>query len=175
MSVDPKLRVKQLIIGVQQDCGRYAELQQQLLRQHSLLAAHDVNGLAEHNQQQTQQPQTQRDRAQRGQRQPGQRLGRLDDRTSGDMVRASELIGANIKNDQGEDVGEIEDLVIDSQNGRVGYAAVSYGGFLGMGERYIAIPLSALRWNGERERWMLSGATVDSLKARPAFTYPERR
>ena len=54
MSVDPKLRVKQLIIGVQQDCGRYAELQQQLLRQHSLLAAHDVNGLAEHNQQQTQ-------------------------------------------------------------------------------------------------------------------------
>ncbi|MDM5150292.1 lateral flagellar protein LfgN [Aeromonas salmonicida] len=54
MSVDPKLRVKQLIIGVQQDCGRYAKLQQQLLRQHSLLAAHDVNGLAEHNQQQTQ-------------------------------------------------------------------------------------------------------------------------
>ena len=54
MSVDPKLRVKQLIIGVQQDCGRYAELQQQLLRQHSLLAAHDVNGLAEHNQRQTQ-------------------------------------------------------------------------------------------------------------------------
>ena len=42
MSVDPKLRVKQLIIGVQQDCGRYAELQQQLLRQHSLLAAHDT-------------------------------------------------------------------------------------------------------------------------------------
>ncbi|MBR7628997.1 lateral flagellar protein LfgN [Aeromonas popoffii] len=54
MSVDPKQRVKQLIIGIQQDCGRYAELQQQLLRQHNLLAAHDVNGLAEHNQQQTQ-------------------------------------------------------------------------------------------------------------------------
>ena len=54
MSLDPKLRVKQLIIGIQQDCGRYAELQQVLLRQHSLLAAHDVDGLAEHNQQQTQ-------------------------------------------------------------------------------------------------------------------------
>lgn len=54
MSLDPKLRVKQLIIGIQQDCGRYAELQQLLLRQHSLLAAHDVDGLAEHNQQQTQ-------------------------------------------------------------------------------------------------------------------------
>ncbi len=54
MSLDPKLRVKQLIIGIQQDCGRYAELQQVLLRQHSLLAAHDVDGLAEHNQLQTQ-------------------------------------------------------------------------------------------------------------------------
>jgi flagellar biosynthesis protein FlgN len=54
MSLDPKLRVKQLIIGIQQDCGRYAELQQLLLRQHSLLAAHDVDGLAEHNQLQTQ-------------------------------------------------------------------------------------------------------------------------
>lgn len=54
MSLDPKLRVKQLIIAIQQDCGRYAELQQVLLRQHSLLAAHDVDGLAEHNQLQTQ-------------------------------------------------------------------------------------------------------------------------
>ncbi|MGY3894367.1 lateral flagellar protein LfgN [Aeromonas enterica] len=54
MSLDPKLRVKQLIIAIQQDCGHYAELQQVLLRQHSLLAAHDVDGLAEHNQLQTQ-------------------------------------------------------------------------------------------------------------------------
>jgi len=53
MSMAPKLRVKELIIGIQQDCGRYADLQQLLLNQHSLLASHDVNGLTGHNRQQT--------------------------------------------------------------------------------------------------------------------------
>ncbi|MGL6230177.1 flagellar export chaperone FlgN [Aeromonas rivipollensis] len=53
MSMAPKLRVKELIIGIQQDCGRYADLQQLLLNQHSLLASHDVDGLTEHNRQQT--------------------------------------------------------------------------------------------------------------------------
>ncbi|GGJ28344.1 hypothetical protein GCM10011320_39570 [Neoroseomonas lacus] len=68
----------------------------------------------------------------------------------------------------------MHDLMVDTAGGAT-IAVLSVGGFLGMGERYVAIPLSALRWNGERERWMLPGATVDSLKARPAFTYPERR
>ncbi|MGY3944543.1 lateral flagellar protein LfgN [Aeromonas tecta] len=49
----PKLRVKQLIIGIQQDCARYAELQQLLRNQHGLLASHDVDGLSQHNLQQT--------------------------------------------------------------------------------------------------------------------------
>ena len=53
MSMAPKLRVKELIIGIQQDCGRYADLQQLLLNQHSLLASHDVDGLTGHNRQQT--------------------------------------------------------------------------------------------------------------------------
>ena len=53
MSMAPKLRVKQLIIGIQQDCGRYAALQQLLRNQHCLLASHDVDGLTEHNLQQT--------------------------------------------------------------------------------------------------------------------------
>lgn len=53
MSMEPKQRIKELILGIQQDCSRYAELQSLLLRQHGLQAAHDVDGLATHNQQQT--------------------------------------------------------------------------------------------------------------------------
>lgn len=53
MNMAPKLRVKQLIIGIQQDCARYAELQQLLRIQHGLLASHDVDGLSQHNLQQT--------------------------------------------------------------------------------------------------------------------------
>lgn len=88
--------------------------------------------------------------------------------------RASSIIGANIINAENRNVGEVHDLMVDMAGGGT-IAVLSVGGFLGIGERYIAIPVSDLRWNTERERWMLAGATVDSLKARPAFTYPERR
>ncbi len=87
--------------------------------------------------------------------------------------RASQLIGANIVNEENRTVGEVHDLMISSAGGPV-LAVLSVGGFLGIGERYVAMPLSELRWNSDRERWVLPGATVDSLKARPAFTYPER-
>jgi hypothetical protein len=53
-------------------------------------------------------------------------------------------------------------------------AVLSVGGFLGMGERYVAVPLADLQWSAERNRWTLPGATVDTLEARAAFVYPER-
>jgi len=53
MSLPPKQRIQQLIIGIRQDCGRYADLLQLLLNQYRLLASHDVAGLTEHNRQQT--------------------------------------------------------------------------------------------------------------------------
>jgi sporulation protein YlmC with PRC-barrel domain len=87
--------------------------------------------------------------------------------------RASRVIGANIINEANNTVGEVHDLMISPTGGPV-IAVLSVGGFLGIGERYVAVPLSDLRWNADRERWTLPGATVDSLKARPAYTYPER-
>lgn len=53
MSVDTKATVKALILGIQQDYGHYTELTALLLRQHALLASHDVDGLQVHNKQQT--------------------------------------------------------------------------------------------------------------------------
>jgi sporulation protein YlmC with PRC-barrel domain len=88
--------------------------------------------------------------------------------------RASNLIGSNVINEANRGVGEIHDLMVDTAGGAT-IAILSVGGFLGMGERYVAIPLSDLRWNQERERWMLAGATEEGLRARPAFTYPPSR
>lgn len=90
-----------------------------------------------------------------------------------DARRASRIIGANIYNEENRSIGEVHDLMI-SASGTPPTAVLSVGGFLGIGERYVAIPLASLQWNSERNRWVLPGATVDSLKARPAFTYPER-
>jgi len=70
-------------------------------------------------------------------------LGKLDDRTRRGTIRASQLIGTNIQNDQDESVGEVKDLVIDANNGRVRYVAVTYGGFLGVGSKMFAVPFEA--------------------------------
>ena len=60
------------------------------------------------------------------------------------LFRASELIGYSVKNAQGEELGAIEELVINPQDGRITYAVLSVGGFLGMGDKLFAIPWEAL-------------------------------
>lgn len=72
-------------------------------------------------------------------------LGKLDTKTSGANIRASQLIGANLKNSSDESVGEIKDLVLDANTGKVRYAAVTYGGFLGLGSKLFAVPFEAFR------------------------------
>ncbi|QDU40934.1 PRC-barrel domain protein [Maioricimonas rarisocia] len=72
-----------------------------------------------------------------------QSAGRLDDKLSGANIRASEFIGMNIQNAQGEGLGEVNDIVIDASNGKVRYAAVTYGGFLGLGNKMFAVPFGA--------------------------------
>ncbi len=64
--------------------------------------------------------------------------------------KASELVGKSVKNLQGEDIGQIEELVIGS-NGEVGYAVLSFGGFLGMGDKLFAVPWVSLAHQPDRE------------------------
>jgi sporulation protein YlmC with PRC-barrel domain len=70
-------------------------------------------------------------------------VSKLDNKTSNATVRASKLIGANLKNSRDESVGEIKDLVLDAASGKVRYAAVTYGGFLGLGSKLFAVPFEA--------------------------------
>ncbi len=77
--------------------------------------------------------------------------GQLDEKTRGNIVRVSQLMGMNIQNDQGESVGQIEDIVLDSESGKVRYAAVSYGGFLGIGDELFAVPFEAFKIKVERD------------------------
>lgn len=60
------------------------------------------------------------------------------------LFKASKLVGYSVKNKQGEEIGEIEELVINSQDGRIAYAVLSFGGFLGMGDKLFAIPWKSL-------------------------------
>jgi sporulation protein YlmC with PRC-barrel domain len=72
----------------------------------------------------------------------------LDQQASQDfqpkLHQADELIGAAVKNLQGEEIGNIKDLVMDSQHQNVSYAVLAFGGFLGLGQDLRAIPWQAL-------------------------------
>jgi len=57
--------------------------------------------------------------------------------------RASALVGMNIKNSQGQSLGEVKDVVFDINKGEINYLAVSFGGFLGVGEKLFAVPFKS--------------------------------
>jgi sporulation protein YlmC with PRC-barrel domain len=62
--------------------------------------------------------------------------------------RASKLIGVNVYNDNNEKIGDIEELIVD-KSGKVDNVVLGVGGFLGMGEHYVAVPMEKLKWVNE--------------------------
>ncbi len=84
--------------------------------------------------------------------------------------RASKVIGMEVRNTAGEEIGKINDLVLDEQTGRVRYAAVSVGGVLGIGDKLFAVPWNAIRVQrtGE-ETHLVINARADTLKNAPGF------
>jgi sporulation protein YlmC with PRC-barrel domain len=84
------------------------------------------------------------------------------------VSRATKIIGTKVKNPNGENLGDIKDLVIDPQNGQMVYGVVSFGGILGMGDKLFAIPWSALVWNRDKEYYVLN-LDKDTLKKAPGF------
>jgi sporulation protein YlmC with PRC-barrel domain len=61
------------------------------------------------------------------------------------VLSATTLIGDEVKNTIGETLGELEEIMIDMEEGRIAYAVLSFGGFLGMGDKLFAIPWEALQ------------------------------
>ena len=68
--------------------------------------------------------------------------------STGTTIKSSDLIGMNIKNTQGETVGEVKDVVLDLKSGRVAYAVVSAGGFAGIGDKWLAVPPAVFTRSG---------------------------
>lgn len=73
----------------------------------------------------------------------------------GRNLTAKTLIGDNIRNSQGENLGNVQDLMIDLEGGKIAYVVVSYGGFLGMGDKLFAVPWNAFRLDAENHNFIL--------------------
>ncbi len=100
--------------------------------------------------------------------------------------RASKVIGVNVYNENNDKIGDVSELIIDS-SGRVDGAVVSVGGFLGMGEHLVVVPMDKLKFSNEAgktttgttssntRQWYpdraVLNATKDQLKSLPQFKY----
>lgn len=95
-------------------------------------------------------------------------LMKVDPSTLATGYRGSKVIGAAIVNDANEKIGAIDDLIVTS-DGKVPYAVLSVGGFLGVGSRYVVVLASDLKVRDNH--MVLPGATKESLQDLPEYTY----
>ena len=86
--------------------------------------------------------------------------------TAAGLWQGSKLIGLNVYNDQNEKVGSIKDLMFD-KSGNIASVVIGVGGFLGMGERDVAVKWGELKWSDEPVK---SAASSNTTTTRPATT-----
>lgn len=94
---------------------------------------------------------------------------RIDVQKLSTGYRASKIIGSNVMNDANETVGKVDDLIVSPEDNKTAHVVLSVGGFLGMGDRLVAMPFDNLKMNNNR--LTMPGATKDGLKAMPQFKY----
>ena len=82
--------------------------------------------------------------------------------------RATKIIGETVVNDANETVGKVDDLIV-VPDGKVPFLILSVGGFLGIGDKLVAVPYDSLKM--QDKKLFLTGATKDALKDLPAFKY----
>jgi sporulation protein YlmC with PRC-barrel domain len=84
------------------------------------------------------------------------------------VLSSSSINGTTVQNMQRENLGEIKDLMIDITEGRIAYAVLSFGGFLGIGDKLFAIPWEAFRVVQEEEVLLLD-VVKEKLENAPGF------
>jgi sporulation protein YlmC with PRC-barrel domain len=93
-----------------------------------------------------------------------------------DEMRASKLIGTTVVNAANETVGDVNEIVL-TKDGKVAAIILGVGGFLGMGEREVAINFNSVRMNRDKnDNTVLTvNATKESLKDAPAWRWDESK
>lgn len=85
-----------------------------------------------------------------------------------DVMAAATLDGNRVVSSDGEDLGKVKDIMLDVRSGRVAYAVLSSGGFLGIGDKLLAIPWHALTLDTEQKCFVLN-MTAASVQNAPGF------
>lgn len=93
-------------------------------------------------------------------------MTRTDTRLKG--LSSTSIVGNDIVNEMGENLGHVEDLMIDLDKGCIAYVVLSFGGILGIGDKLFAVPWSALKLNTENHRFVID-VPKERLENAPGF------
>ncbi len=92
----------------------------------------------------------------------------LGTKETASLIAASKVNGSNVYNHAGESVGSIHDVMLDKRSGRVSYAVLSFGGFLGMGQKYHPLPWNQLTYSEEHGGYIVN---LDKARLERAPSY----
>ena len=85
------------------------------------------------------------------------------------LVSSEDVEGTDVYDMKGKKIGDIDHLMIDKISGRVTYAVMSFGGFLGLGHSHYPVPWGALKYDTKLDGY-ITGVTEQQLKDAPAFS-----
>ena len=88
--------------------------------------------------------------------------------TTGTLIAAEKVEGTNVYNLSGDKLGTVEDIMIDKVSGRAIYAVMSFGGFLGIGDKHHPLPWSALKYDTQKGGYLVN---LDKAKLEAAPQY----
>jgi sporulation protein YlmC with PRC-barrel domain len=84
------------------------------------------------------------------------------------FLSSTTLLGDHIRNTRGEELGKLEEIMLDLDTGQIAYAVLSFGGFLGLGDKLFAIPWQALTVDTENKEIVLA-VSKEKLENAPGF------
>jgi hypothetical protein len=96
----------------------------------------------------------------------------LDKRETASLIGSDKVEGTPVMRSNGEKIGTIERVMIDKMTGKVAYAVMSFGGFLGIGEDYYPLPWSLLTYNPRLDGYEVN-ITEQQLKGAPKYSRHE--
>ncbi|MEP9380211.1 PRC-barrel domain-containing protein [Aquabacter sp. CN5-332] len=88
------------------------------------------------------------------------------------LISGDKVSGTNVYNAAGEKLGSIYDVMIEKQSGKVAYAIMSFGGFLGIGNDYHPLPWSTLNYNVQQGGYVVN-LTREQLEGAPHYAESE--
>jgi len=96
----------------------------------------------------------------------------MGSRETSTLIAADKVEGTAVYNTQGESLGTIHNVMIEKRSGKVAYAIMSFGGFLGMGKEYHPLPWNLLKYDTDRGGYVVN---LDKRKLEGAPHYSDEQ